>query len=362
MNLIHYTNSLESAKSIIASKELWLGRSGEAPKDNDEINHYLKIFNDFHTIETFNNYIVKSEKKRTEIEILGGLYNELIHREKKERLGDVLAKILKEQTHIICFTEEDDISDYHEQTYGEIRFEFKKNPLKHIEGFELVQQKIIYLDTTEYNKYKVELDDFFKNLSDRYLTKLNLNVKRDELKAIFEDNYKNGNIPEINMIDLKDLFYEHIDIEIQKKHRYNIESIVTSLNTESFKNNIIYINNEVNDIRESLILKRCSPFYASMFKIMGTFRHVDTMITHLINIGACFIKDKEFENDKETRIIAIPNKKYTYNERYLKVPYDPEQLIKISVSEKIQSTEREKYIREIKEELEKNNIKGVQVE
>lgn len=360
MSLRHYTANLESAKSIIASKELWLRRTGEAPKDEKEVNHYFKVFNDFHTIAALKEYKKGREMNFSSGEVtkLLGTYNELMYRKKSLRIGDVLEKILKEQTHIICFTEEENESVFHNKTYGEICFQFNDNPLKQINGFNIVKQKVTYLNTEKFADSHADLESLYEDLINKYLNGFDLDMELHGLHMQVDKFYNEKIIKEGEIDKFLKSYIRFEDVDKQRRH---LHALLLTENNEELNGTAQYLTKAVNELREREMLKLFSDKNAQALKNMGTFKHPENINMHKQNIAACFIKGRDFKNDKETRIIALPNKNYTYKESYLKVPYNTNVLEKIIISQDIEFSKRQQYVSDLKSALSEAGINNVQI-
>lgn len=365
MKLKHYTSDLKSAKSIIDSKELWLRKTGMT-KDSNEIFHYFDIFNTLNTIEDISRILktnTPSNPKNSLYEnYIASIYLTYFYQTNKLQLGQVLADVIRDESYIACFTEEsDNKSGYHEDSYGPIAFVFKENPLrvKENKDFVFVQAKIHYINKKDFDILLEVVNELFNDSIMRYIE-----------PSKFED---------INseLFQLVDIISKSCNKNEQKKRRKGLNRSFEGLETKSISSRerlgsilkdlafdlkgelelASYINQRVNDIRE----KKISDYYpqeiAGAMKKTGMFRHNKTP-EHTWNLIACFVKDIQFSDDEETRIIALPRNK-NVNRDNLKVDMDMELIEKITVSTKIGN--RELVVQELKDYLDSKGLSRIRV-
>lgn len=360
MTLKHYTANLDTAKSIISSEQLWMGRTGEAPKDKNEILHYFNIFNDLHSLYELKNLMVASNRTNSNRPLyltqLGTIAQSYCYRERNLRIGDILADIIREESHIICFTEETSLnSGFHENTYGDICFHFESNPLVESakSNFIFLQNKINYYDMKVLDEIKETIDNIYRIILGNQMDLIEINKKIDVILLDIDKSI-------LNSLNKKDMKIERKKMEkLTKKLFDSLENIHLEFFEHSQNMNIdftlkefgvsLYLNDKVNNRREEKMLKNYSLEKANYFKAIRQFRH-NSIDGHLRNIVACFIKGSEFIEDNETRIIALPNSTYTNPDGYfLKVPIDFKKLKKITIS--TLHPERENAIKELSELL-----------
>lgn len=178
MKLRHYTNSKEAAVSIIKSKQLWLGKTGEALKDRDEVNHFIKNFRVIHALIDIKkivniNYSYKPQRSLYENLILA-LSHEYFLTRNYFMIGDFFSEVIRNESYIICFTE-DNKSIFHESKYGPVSFLFSDNPLREEKytNFRFLQREITYIDSNAYDRLEVELNHFYEIVLSPFLKVLN---------------------------------------------------------------------------------------------------------------------------------------------------------------------------------------------
>ncbi|MCW1927405.1 hypothetical protein [Bhargavaea beijingensis] len=342
LGLKHYTSNLESAKSIIHSRQLWLRNTGMT-KDSEEIFHYFNIFNDLHVIEDINSLISKNFNPNSKASLyefyITSLLFEHYYKEHSLQIGQVLADVIRNESYLICFTEESG-SMYHEDSYGPIAFLFTDNPLiKNDISYQFIKNKITYISKEKYEVINKTANDIFK-VSDlpRYYNShklLNEVIKyaQDELSGYSKSEHKR------KRKDLLKLLTPLIQsIQLATKD-FSAEISPLFILSEQINPDINdYLNNRVNEIRKERILDRFSPEYRA---ISGDMFHAEKAFEHGKNLISCFIKDSQFEKDNETRIIALPLSKQTNEGNNLKVNINMNKLEKISVS---QSVENRKFL------------------
>ncbi|WP_282155733.1 hypothetical protein [Cytobacillus gottheilii] len=362
MKLDHYTSDLRAAKSIITTQELWMGNTGKAPKDANEILHYFNIFNDYHNITDLSTLINNPDRNNNQnthdpllIRYIMGTAHSYFMRENKLRIGDIFASVIREESYIVCFTAgTDDNNDFHTDTYGPISFHFKENPLiEDKDEFVYIEAPVHYLDTNKLSNINSVLNEMYDVLLLPYHEFFNryamLDTLQFALRKSLKANYNsNGKKKERNNV-LKEL-------------KTRLEQISTT--TEDFSSQVRYYNlfmesnmdanvlnylrTRVARIREQQSMKKISLASREIFRKNGTFRYSDPD-GHTRNIISCFIKDKKFENDNEIRVIALPKKEFINPENKLRSSYDIKKLEYISVSKNYPN--REIAINELQELL-----------
>ncbi|UAT31469.1 hypothetical protein K7T73_04345 [Bacillus badius] len=345
--LIHYTTDIRSAKSIIESKELWLKSVGKT-KDENEIYHYMNEFNKFHFQKERLGILKRILNKETDTRAKSEIEQLNINLEmwkRKINNGTELSNILRNYSYLICFTEEEN-SQFHDSFYGKISFEFTKNPLgnNHLTHY-FLEDKVRYFDAHQLNNIKAqdcEQMAFLTSLTTKMTKKLikKTNTYYKNYEAILTENinkwlgdYESIRKPDPDLVDtvifISDLMERN---RIEKRVDYYCE--------------IGLVDNEQKKGYEMLLnLERNSK---------------EAQNTTLINLLSLFLKDNQFSNDKETRIIAIPkNKEGLFSQEFLKVPYDLSTLSKIRVSSTLQ--DREEVIKDLRLFLESKNLREVKV-
>ncbi|MED4817608.1 hypothetical protein [Bacillus atrophaeus] len=315
--LIHHT-TIENACNILGSKQLWLKSVGET-SDSKEIHHYMSNFNLGHRAVEYHNHLANA------INQIGSTsFNQFQHNcnwsnelwESGKVNGMVLADILRKDSYLTCFTEKP-FSEFHNNTYGDISFEFDNVPFDNKYGDHyLLKEKIKYFDSKKLEK-KLKLNSIkpFQEISVENLTD---NEKRKFLIGKLKELKKlQKNVNENFVLKLKSW-----------KNSYKF----ISNPDENIKSIVEFLTNEMNDQR---IIKRYSPLTEEQFENFRRMAPVtkDILETTHMNLLCCFLKDNEFRQDNETRIIAIPmNKKGLNNDLYLKIPLKIESLKKIRIS------------------------------
>lgn len=369
MRLKHYTNSYDSALSIIKSKQLWMGKVGVA-KDSNEILHYLKIFNNIHIVNDIKGLLRKTNpnsKDSMYVYLMSCIAQSYYYKINQLQLGNVFGDVIRDESYILCFTEDDD-STFHEHEYGPVSFVFSENPLdvnKYSE-FEFLEKRIQYIDTQEFDLLETAISNFYEKTVYRFESfdsnehlynliaslrksiKENLNKKQQKaLRKEFERDSK-------QLFDFTESFIIHFNDIL---NRFLNDSNSDILEKKSIGN---YLEEKINKERENKILSFDDPGSARIHKRNGTFKHNNSK-DHLHNLISCFLKDIEFENDNEVRVIALPNSSYQNSDgNILKVDLRMEKLVKVEVSKSLEN--REEILEGIKNELSKKNLHQVEVE
>lgn len=367
MKLRHYTNSKESAVSIIKSKQMWLGKTGEALKDRDEVNHYINIFRLFHSLDD----IVTSLNKKSSHDSKVNLYENMIkslfitnfYSKNRIMIGDIFADVIRNESYIICFTEDNE-SNFHESKYGPVSFLFSDNPLleNKYEDFRFLTKQIIYIDSKEFINVENELEEFYEKafqpikeiLNDQEFHQMLIDIHdlikekfdKKESKTLRKELIKNGENLKKNTL----LEYEIMTKTIKNFHEE------TDFDVDKVSYIGGYLESRINKVREDRILSHFEENLAKHHRLNGTFRQVQKD-GHERNIISCFLKDIIDKDDNETRIIALPVSRNTnLMENKLKVDLDMSLLKEIIVSN---SEDKENTIKEIKSALEEMGLEHV---
>ncbi|MED4046169.1 hypothetical protein ABEY65_03075 [Priestia aryabhattai] len=371
MKLRHYTNSKESAISIINSQQLWLGKTGQALKDDDEINHYMKIFRLAHALDEIQRLLGHNAPFNPRLSLyetyILGLSQSYFIKKNQFMIGDVFSEIIRNESYIICFTNEDE-SNFHDSKYGPVSFVFKESPLREdlYNNFKFLQSEIIYIESDSFSMLELELNSFYENVLSPFL------------EIIHHEDFNN------HYIKITQLIKEKLDKSNQKSERKKISKHLnkliqkTSSDTERF-NDIVkefftthplskdkvsqivdYLEKRVNNVREEKILSTFKEQDARNHRARRTFSKVPRE-GHLVNLSSCFVKDVRDEDDKETRIIALPSSiDENLKENKLKVDLNMSLLEKVIISPEIEN--REEVIEDIKAALQGIGLDSVEVE
>ncbi len=345
--LIHHT-TIENACNILASKQLWLKSVGET-SDSKEIHHYMSNFNLAHRAVEYYNHLVNA------INHIGSTsFNQFQHNcnwsnelwESGKVNGTVLAEILRKDSYLTCFTEKP-FSEFHNNTYGDISFEFDNVPFDNKYGDHyLLKEKIKYFDSKKLEK-KLMLNSVkpFQEISVENLTD---NEKRTFLLRKLKELEKLQKIVSQNFV-------------LKLKSWRNSYKFITNPD-EDIKSIVEFLTNEMNEQR---IIKRYSPLTEEQLVNLKRNAPITKEIletTHM-NLLCCFLKDNEFRQDNETRIIAIPiNKKGFNNDLYLKIPLKIENLKKIRVAPTPNSLDKDNKISLLEKKLIESGLSHVIVE
>jgi hypothetical protein len=368
LRLRHYTNSYESAISIINSKQLWLGRIGVA-KDTNEVLHYLNIFNNIHTIEEIKGIVSQLESPPTEslyIFLIQSICQSYFYKVNRLQIGNILGEVLRKESYIVCFTE-DDSSIFHEQEYGPVSFVFSNNPLE-IEKYpqyDFVEKRVQYINTKEFDVLNRLIEEFYiKSISkyEHFYTNENFFNMLYGIRSFIKNNYNKKEQKALRkklIKDAEELFTScKKQIEAFKKI---LNEIFSGDNKDILKMKGIgqYLEQKINNVRENRILRLDDPKSAQYHRIMGTFKH-NIRETHIKNLISCFLKDIKFKNDNEIRVIALPNSNHFNKDgNILKVDLNMKLLEKVLVSSSLEN--RTEIISMIKNELIKNGLNHVEV-
>lgn len=342
MSLNHYTNSV-AAISILESGVFWMGRTGEAKRDQKEINHFFQTFIYDHTYTEIQNLLHTEKLGPSGEPALIGVLQTIAQsfRYFKDRLsiGEFVASILRNESYMVCFTETEFNSvTFHGSEYGEVCFSFSKNPFvnKFTEYFNMIEEKVTYLDTS-----KTEV------ISEGIL-KMYKVILKDLKEIVNKDNSLDGMLLELYDFNMKK--YEKLDTQkilkqmikdvdkLHQEYKYIYDDFINTIrqllqSKGKQKMEVAeYIDKKVIELREPKLLSLFSENFANIFKATGQFRK-SNIVGHVNNLISCFIKDVEFVKDNETRIIALPKKEFKHPENgILQMPYDLGLLRSITVS------------------------------
>lgn len=370
MKLRHYTNSKEAALSILRSKQLWLGKTGEALKDKDEINHFIKIFRFAHAFKDIQNKLKITVPPLPQISLYESLvlsiYHEYFLIKNNCMIGDVFAEVIRNESYIICFTKEND-STFHDSKYGPISLVFSKNPLQEekYSEFKFLTREITYIRFDEFSKLDIELNKFFEEGLAPFLAiikDLEYHKSSEVIGEIIRGNFdkKESKKARKNIITTGENLIMNTSHDMDTFYSI-IHKFQTNNNLDQDKISEIgsYLEDKINKVRETKILGTFEPRWVGRHRLKGTFKNLSVK-GHKGNIMSCFLKDIRDENDNETRIIALPTSEYINNDNKLKVDLNMTLLEKVIVSQEIE--ERDTVIKEIKSTLRELGLNQVRIE
>ncbi|QHT63214.1 hypothetical protein GXP70_26790 [Paenibacillus lycopersici] len=316
--IVHYTKDINSAASILSSKELLLTRVG----DHDDALFYLNEFNRLHytqdLIATFKQALKLmrqtpnlNHKQFFTHTFLAAQLRKVAY-QNGVSLGGSLAGMLKQHSYMTSFSEE--AGAFSGAAGGEIAFEFESNPLSASHGFQLLFNKVHYTDSAKVKRLLAdngddmtqfmdsiaqESDATFADILAAYIEKLEkqqlayTNVIHDVLAGLIEDNRASEES------------YTPLDLYSQKEtvdtvnfiHGYIVEDFTTTFRKETGQKPPTKL-----EIKQ--ILKQNPEM------IQATW----------IDLRSVLVKDNAARQENEVRAVLLPQNKKLFNQQKKQLP------------------------------------------
>ncbi|MGK9183783.1 hypothetical protein KXS12_16160 [Priestia filamentosa] len=366
--LIHHTSDINSAKSIISSSELWMKCVGKT-KDTNEIYHFMKEFNRhhyLHEVDGILDNLINYEKINdyTILDIIYGIIENKVAWQNGISYGAVFSELLRNNSFLVCFTENSQ-SNFHSQEYGDISFEFSKDPLmkENIASHVFIEEKIIYFNSKEiYNLQNIESEPGLNKESDMLS---NEEKSKEEIVTFLEETQEH-----LSTLGFLKELKEDTRVKMNRIDRIMLQNIVKWRKKMSFlkKENPV-LDSAVRFLTKEMVKERARKktefnkedenFYKELIR---TSKKYDLMNQTKLNLIGCFLKDKEFVSDAETRILALPknNSGVKMGSDWLKVPFDKKKLKKVRISPEKKDKKDLKI--ELEQVLKENGYREVSVE
>ncbi|QHW32837.1 hypothetical protein GZH47_19830 [Paenibacillus rhizovicinus] len=334
--IVHYTRDINSAASILSSKELWLNRVGLMSDQND-ILFYLNEFNRLHytqdLIATFKQALKLmsqtpnlNQKQFFTHTFLAAQLRKVAY-QNGVSLGGSLANLLKQHSFMTSFNEEE-ASTFTNPANGDIAFEFESNPLAAPHGFQLLFNKVHYADSDKVKKLQANSGDdmtqfmesvaqennsTFTDILAAYITKLEkqqlayTNAVHDAIAGLMEDN----RVSEAAFTPL-DLYSKRDTVDmVTFIHGYIVEEFTTTFRKETGQ----------------------KP--PTKLEIKQTLKQNPEMIhATWIDLRSILIKDDASQQENEVRAILLPQNKKLFNQqkKHLPLAFQTDKLRRIVIS------------------------------
>ncbi|TYS61996.1 hypothetical protein FZD47_18075 [Bacillus infantis] len=358
--LIHYTKDVDSATSILESGQLWLKSLGKT-SDNEEVLHYMREFNRYHYLGELNLILDRFLQHKNKEELSIEAVVSTIAQNKAQWLegisyGAALADILRDHTYLICFTENEE-SEFHNEEYGDISFEFSDDPLvkTNVRSSIFLQEKVEYFNSHELEELQSSYQESL--LSDEEIEQLNTRIEQnlDELDIDVHEFLRTWKVAASYQL------YKFNRTLLPKVREWNKRFNFTKSNRFEVTQAISFLNKlmvEQRAERKTIYLKKDDHFKRKIIRDSGNYELNGQTKQNLMG---CFLKDNKFIKDSETRIVAIPkNRDALVDSDWLKLPFAPSKLTRIKVSP--HNPNRDEIIRRLQGVISSNGYTSCSVE
>ncbi|MBM7568519.1 hypothetical protein [Paenibacillus sacheonensis] len=332
--IVHYSRDINSAASILSSKELWLTRVGSM-SEQDDILFYMNEFNRLHytqdLIATFKQALKLmvttpnlNQKQFFTHTFLAAQLRKVAY-QNGVSLGGSLTDLIKQHSFVASFNETEAAAP--DAANGEIAFEFESNPLTAPRGFQLLFNKVHYTDAEKVKKLKADNDDdmtqfmdgiaqentTFTNILAAYISKLEkqqlayTNVIHDVISGLMEDN--RGQEEAYTPLDLYSQ-KDTVDM-VNFIHSFIVEDFTTTFRKETGQK--LPTKNEIKQILD---------------------QNPDMAKSTWIDLRSLLVKDSASSQENEVRALLLPQNKKQFGQQKKHYPlaFNTDKLRRIVIS------------------------------
>ncbi|MFJ7982235.1 hypothetical protein ACIQ1D_18410 [Lysinibacillus xylanilyticus] len=354
--LNHYTNSVDTAISILTSQSFRMTRSSLVSTDNNEINHMLDIINKMNEFKEIKGKVETSQDRFRFRKVIKtksamgknaqkGLYRDIYleitrclvtkyYYDNNIAIGNLLSKVLRDETYMACFTEED-YSAHHLGVYGDVCFTFNTNNVfQHIDGFQFLSNEILYLDTERFSlmgKIASQFVNYIKETEGISNQKYLDQIYEEILSITYPLNTYNNKIHNFTNRFLELTKENCFESELVREIEASASNVLSQLGF-NYTQVVQYVDERTRNLRQASI----KPFLNDE-NLAQHYNGIPNPLAHFGNLPCCFIKSVNYKDDKEYRIIALPTQLNQVTERYITVPINMDGLVKITLNPKMQN-------------------------